>query len=180
WLSRVFASNMAGIASWYAGRVTSPCSNAEASLRVPLSSYCPDNSGRNMPAVETGASWLALPEGQFERHAHFRQCLVRLRHHLTHGDEAVDLAFEFAQDNGNVGRLQSHGIGLAFVAQRVMAGDQHISRRQAGQAFRLERRGTPVVAVVGAVQILLLEPVHAAARQQMALAEPAVRLRIHM
>src|SRR5262249_19601909 len=51
---------------------------------------------------------------------------IGLVEQLANGEEAMDLAGEEAIGDGNAGRLQPLRISIAFVAQGIGAGDQHI------------------------------------------------------
>ena len=48
--------------------------------------------------------------------------------------------------HGNAGLLQPCGIFVAFVAQRIGAGGEHIGRRQTGECLGARRRSAPVAA----------------------------------
>src|ERR1700677_480309 len=80
------------------------------------------------------------------------------RQQLAHGEEAVELAGKMLVGHGHAGLLETLGIFVAFVAQRIGACGQHIGRRQPGKRRGARRRGTPVVAVGRMVQIMTAEP----------------------
>jgi arabinofuranan 3-O-arabinosyltransferase len=90
----------------------------------------------------------------------------------SHGDEAMDLARKRPPRHRHTGRFELLRIGFAFVAERVVAGGQHIGGRQAGQTGRVQRRGAPVAAIRLAPQILVAEPILVGASQQMAFGQP--------
>ena len=52
---------------------------------------------------------------------------------FAHGEEAVELAGKVLVGDGHAGFLEAVGVFVAFVAQGIGAGGQHVGRRQADQ-----------------------------------------------
>src|ERR1700721_2307825 len=91
---------------------------------------------------------------------------IGLRQQLAHGEEAVELAAKMPVGHGNAGCLQTLGIFVAFVAQRIGTRGQNVGCRQPGERRRARRRGAPVAAVGRMVQIMSAKPFDHRMRQQ--------------
>src|SRR6266481_2420106 len=120
-------------------------------------------------SASTISSPSASTERGFERRARFVERGLRLRYHLSHGDEAVDLAVEAARRDGDALRRQSLRVSLALVEKRIVAGGENPSRRDALEAGRAEGRGAPVRGVGVAAQVMAAEPRLVRGGQQIAL-----------
>src|SRR6266403_2584652 len=80
---------------------------------------------------------------------------IGLLQQFSHGEEAVELAWKSPVRHRHAGFLQAFCIFVAFVAQGIGAGGQHIGGRQSREALDARGGGPPVVAVGGAVQVVI-------------------------
>src|SRR5262249_32254512 len=117
-------------------------------IRVPIASTSPHDISVCLAISIAAEDSTAAPRLtlRLQPGADFAGGDVGLVEQFAHGEEAVELAGEVAIGHGHAGLLQPLGIFVALVAQRIGAGDQHVSGRQ---AFELgpRRRGAPVVDV---------------------------------
>lgn len=83
-------------------------------------------------------------------------------HEAAHGDEAVDHAREVRALHRDAGFFQRVRVGLAFVAQHVVAAGDDVRGRQARKACRADGRRTPVIDAIARVlaEVMVAEPLH--------------------
>ena len=98
----------------------------------------------------------------------------------AHREEIVDQSVEAHVVHRHTGRLQLVGVRLAFVAQRIELGGQDQRGRQLREVLRVQRRRHRVGSFRGVRQVVVPEPLHAGARQQIAIGVGAVRSRIEV
>src|SRR5262249_44117555 len=72
---------------------------------------------------------------------------IGLVEQLAHREEAVELASEMSVGDAYAILFQPRGIFVAFVAERIAGGGEHIGRRKSRQRFDARGRGAPVVVI---------------------------------
>ena len=91
-----------------------------------------------------------------------------------HAEEGVNLARVARERDGHARLAQAFGVGLALVAQGVVFGGDHVRGGQARVAHGAQGRGVGMRTVAVGAEVVVPEPPHALAREQVAVGVVAV------